>query len=65
MSEHVEELKAKVKERFNITDLGQLRKHLSVNYEEVTDKYGDYVEMRNIERNSLAIMKKCLTKKSR
>ena len=31
MNEYVEELKIKVKERFNITDLGQLKKHLGVN----------------------------------
>ena len=43
-SEYVEELKTKVKERFNITDLGQLKKHLGVNYEWGTDENGDFVK---------------------
>ena len=43
-SEYVEELKTKVKGRFNITDLGQLKKHLGVNYEWGTDENGDFVK---------------------
>ena len=42
--EFVEELKEKVKERFNITDLGKLKKHLGVNYEWGEDEYGNYVK---------------------
>ena len=44
MAEHLEDLKVKIKERFNITDLGQLKKHLGVNYEWGTDEEGDYVK---------------------
>ena len=44
MKEHIEELKRNVTKRFNITDLGQIKKHLGVHYEWGTDEKGDYVK---------------------
>ena len=44
IKECIDELKVKVMERFNITDLGLLKKHLGVTYEWGTDENGDYVK---------------------
>lgn len=64
-NEFLEELKIKVKERFNITDLGQLKKHLGVNYEWGTDEYGDYVkaEMRKNAEKFISCYEEMFDKK--
>ena len=43
--ENVDELKGKLQESLNISDLGELKKHLGVNYTNRTDKVGSYLQV--------------------
>jgi len=41
----IEWCKRKIKERFNISDLGPIKKHIGVHYEKGKDKYGEYYSL--------------------